>query len=296
MGLVEWEAMGVARRREGQSFISVRIRWRADHCRQNPTASALVTGVISARFDPATGVVPFPTDLLLSGTRDLTINIPVANPNNFGDRPVASINALDGWSTVAPGRFQTTAPARDNSLVAGSTIRMFQVTINPATRAVTGVTARTGRHGIRRRPGASSDPTAIRLVWPLVPLQQLSSLHGRRHRRRQGRRRQRCNTSDQTYFLTQRTWPLITPVTQTGQPTCPTTATSTEPLLPVASACSLEPLRLITNSHEAAAPRQGIPRGEIVLTWTATTQSITLVLSAMRSITVARRPPWCRAA
>src|SRR4051794_4575941 len=43
------------------------------------------TGVITAVFNPAGGVVPFPTNLLFSGTKDLTVNIPVANPANYSD-------------------------------------------------------------------------------------------------------------------------------------------------------------------------------------------------------------------
>ena len=53
-----------------------------------------VTGVIAARFDPSNAdpaqrVIPLPNNLLLSGTTDLTLNIPVANPNNFNDPQVA---------------------------------------------------------------------------------------------------------------------------------------------------------------------------------------------------------------
>src|SRR5688572_21478720 len=57
-----------------------------------------VTGVITARFDPSTGTVPLPNNLLLSGTTDLTQQPPVADPTNFGD-PTAAIGTLDGWST-----------------------------------------------------------------------------------------------------------------------------------------------------------------------------------------------------
>ncbi len=36
-----------------------------------------VTAVITARFAPADGILPFPTNLILSGTTDLTLNPPV---------------------------------------------------------------------------------------------------------------------------------------------------------------------------------------------------------------------------
>jgi len=246
---------------------------------------SLVTGVISARFDPATGVVPFPTDLLLSGTRDLTINIPVANPNNFAD-PQVSLNALDGWSTVAPGRFQTTAPARDNSLVAGTTVRMFQVTINTATRAVTGVVRELGPTEFALAKPASDATGNTVAVVPLAPLQQLTSymvVVTDDVKDAAGN----DMTSDTTYGLVRRTSPLISPANLVGQATCATAATSTVPLLPVGNACSLEPLRLLTNSQEAAAIARGIPRDEIVLSWVFTTQSTSAVLSAIRPTTVA---------
>src|SRR5436190_23359559 len=70
-----------------------------------------VTAVITARFDPSTSVIPFPNNLLLAGTKDPTLNIPVANPNNFGD-PTGASNALDRFSTTAPFRVHPTAAPR----------------------------------------------------------------------------------------------------------------------------------------------------------------------------------------
>ncbi|MDP0941576.1 hypothetical protein, partial [Klebsiella quasipneumoniae] len=45
----------------------------------------------------------------------------------------------------------------------------------------------------------------------------------------------------------------------------------------------LEPLRQLTNAQEFAASTQGIAPDEIVLSFTATTQSITPVLNVLRS-------------
>ena len=39
-----------------------------------------VTGVVAARFNPSAGVIPFPTNLLFSGTTDLTL-VSVAEEN-----------------------------------------------------------------------------------------------------------------------------------------------------------------------------------------------------------------------
>jgi hypothetical protein len=56
---------------------------------------------------------------------------------------------------------------------------------------------------------------------------------------------------------------------------------SVDPTLDDATACALEPLRQLVNAQEIAAAGAGIPRDQIVLSWTMTTQSITPVLGAV---------------
>ncbi|MBF7072697.1 hypothetical protein ISG33_04700 [Glaciecola sp. MH2013] len=56
-------------------------------------------------FDPAGGNLNIPNDLLMlpgdDGFFDYTLNIPVADPTDFGD-PQNALNVLDGWSTTQP--------------------------------------------------------------------------------------------------------------------------------------------------------------------------------------------------
>ena len=56
-------------------------------------------------FDPAAGNLNTPNDLLMlpgdDGFFDYTLNVPVADPTDFGD-PRNALNVLDGWSTQAP--------------------------------------------------------------------------------------------------------------------------------------------------------------------------------------------------
>lgn len=56
-------------------------------------------------FDPGNGNLNIPNDLLMlpgdDGFFDYTLNIPVADPTNFGD-PQNALNILDGWSTTQP--------------------------------------------------------------------------------------------------------------------------------------------------------------------------------------------------
>ena len=254
-----------------------------------PTPPALnddgspITAVISVRFDPATGVIPLPNDLLLRGTRDLTLNIPLAATASASD-PTRALNNLDGWSTVAPWSFSTSVAVRASSLVPGASVRMFQVTISPATRAVTGVVRELAASEFATAVPASDSAGRTVGIVPLTALKQLTSYMvvvtddvkdslGN------------DATPDTTYLLAKRTSPLITPLSALANPaTCPTVATSTDPLLPVASGCSLEPLRQLIGTQETAAAAAGVPRADIVLSWVATTQSITPVLMAARSI------------
>lgn len=231
-----------------------------------------VTGIITARFSPSTGVVPFPTNLLLSGTTDLTLNIPVTDPTNFGD-PKVAMNALDGFSTVAPWSTTFSAAPTPSTIVAGSSVRVFQVTLFAPGSVVTGVTRELAPNADYVVALASSDSSGRTLaIVPTKPLQQLSSYLVVIT---DGVTDSRGNdvTPDQTYFLTKRTSPLCSG------------GVSTDPLLPNATACALEPLRQLTNSQEAAAAAAGIDRNKIVLSWVATTQSITPVLGAVQART-----------
>lgn len=230
-----------------------------------------VTAVITARFDPSVSVVPSPINLVLLGTRDLTLNIPVANPNNFAD-PQVAINALDGFSTTAPATFQLSAQPRTSSLVAGQTIRVFEVTLTGPGGAVTGVVHELASPTEFVVAQTTSDTTGRTVaIVPTKPLKQLTSYmivvtSGVKDSAGNNA------TPDTPYFLTQR-----------GAPLC-TGGASTDPLIPTASACALEPLRQLTNAQEAAAAHAGVTRADIVLSWVYTTQSITPVLTAARTI------------
>ncbi|MFA5684707.1 MAG: hypothetical protein WCZ65_01095 [Lysobacteraceae bacterium] len=239
-----------------------------------------VTGVLTARFDPTAGKIPTPNNLLLSGTTDLTLNPPVANPNNFGD-PTVAVGTLDGWSTVAPWTFQFQGGATPDAatVVAGSSVRLFEVALSGPGGGVVGI--------VRELQAGSEFVTAVTTVdsadangYPsqgvaIVPTQPLKQLTSYLAIVTDGIRDFRGNdlTSDQAYFLSKRPSALCV----NGQ--------STDPLLPASTACALEPLRQLTNSHLAAAAAAGIPRDDVMLSWVATTQSVTPVLQAVHSVT-----------
>ena len=231
-----------------------------------------VNGVLTARFDPTTSTIPLPNNLLLSGTTDLTLNPPVANPNNFGD-PTVAISTLDGWSTSAPMSTAFNAKPDVTSLLPGQSIRIFEVSLTGPGGGVTGVSRELAGGTEFVAALAPSDTTGRTLaIVPTAPLKQLTSymvVLTDRIRDANGN----DATPDQTYFLSKRPTPLCV------------NGVSQEPLLPNATACSLEPLRQLTNSQLAAATAQGIARDDVVVSWVFTTQSITPVLQAVRSVT-----------
>jgi hypothetical protein len=232
----------------------------------NPT-----TAVITANFDPSNGVLPFPINLLLSGSGDLTLNIPAADPTDFGD-PTVALNALDGFSTVNPWTFSFSRPVNPSTIVPGSSVRLFEVQFVFGTVAVQQIASELVPGQDYVATVASTDPTGRTIA--IVPLRPLKEMTGYMAVVTNGVQDAVGNpaTPAQTYFLTKRTQPLVT-----------TGGVSTDPLLPNATARALEPLRQLTNAQEAAAAAVGIDRDDIVLSWTATTQAITPVLSVIRS-------------
>ncbi len=236
---------------------------------RNPDG-APVTNIITARFDPTNAVVPFPTNLFFSGTTDLTVNVPVANPNNFGD-PAVALNALDGFSTVAPWSTSFSRSPAPASIVPGQSVRLFEVTLTGPGGGVTGIVR-------ELTPGAEfvtalspSDTTqrtlAIVFTRPLKQITSYMAVLTNGIADAQGN----IATPDSTYFLTKRTSPLFV----NGQ--------STDPLLSNPQAQALEPLRQLVNSQEAAAASAGINRDNIVLSWVATTQSVSPTLQTIRA-------------
>lgn len=243
------------------------------------TNGTFVSGIMTARFDPSNAVLPLPNNLLLQGSRDLTLNAPVANPNNFSD-PFVALNALDGFSTSAAWTTTFSAAIAPSSLVPGQTVRVFEVQIftsGPATGAVRSVVRELASPSEYVAAVASTDATGKTLaIVPTKPLEELKSYMAVITNGITDTAGNNA-TPDLTYFLTKRTTPLSS---GTGA-----NCVSLDPLLTVAQACPLEPLRQLTGSIEAAAASQGVVRDDIVLSWVANTQGITPVLRTVRAIT-----------
>lgn len=236
-----------------------------------------------ANFDPANGIIPFPNNLLLNGSTDLTLNIPVEDPSDFSD-PKVAMNALDGFSTTAPWSAGFTAPIDATTLTAGSSVRVFEVTLSGPGGGVTGVTRELQSPQDFVVALAPSDTTGRTLaIVPTHALKQRTSYmavltNGIKNAAGGPVR------GSLTYLLSQMTTPLCVG----GQ--------STVPALNAARACALEPLRQLTNSQVAAAAAAGVAPDSIVMSWVATTQSITPTMQAVAAIVAASPAPKTRVA
>lgn len=242
---------------------------------------SIVTGVLTAVFDASAGDIPFPNNLLFTGTTDLTLNVPVTDPTDFGD-PSVALSAIDGFSTTEPWTLRfvenpvstgnATRPAATidpASVVPGQSVRFFEVsTVFGTIVNVSGIVR-------ELQPGVEYVATLaapdVIAILPLLPLKELTTYMAvitNDVRDSEGN----DATPDQQYFIGKRTTPLID---AGGKSTT---------LLPLAQAQGLEPLRRIINAQEAAAATVGIDPDDIVLSWTAQTQSITPVLKNLRSM------------
>ncbi|TRW49315.1 alpha/beta hydrolase [Aliidiomarina halalkaliphila] len=104
---------------------------------ENAPVTETQSNVPAARvaFDPGAGNLPVPSDILLSGTTDGTLNIPVPDNADFTN-PQNALNGLDGWSTAMPLTFGFTLPRDENgnevginpgTVTAQGSIRVFKV-------------------------------------------------------------------------------------------------------------------------------------------------------------------------
>lgn len=245
---------------------------------------------LTASFDPATGAIPFPNNLLFAGSSDGTLNIPGESENSL----IEALNSLDGFSTtnairvqfhdrIAPGWPSNAGGLDADSLIAGDSVRVFEIEqVNPFI-------------------GDAGVPFSVRsVVRELEP--EVEFVAGLSPSDPQGRS-----------LLIQPTRPLrgstgyLVVLTNglrdanTGQPVFPDLAyllaryAGHTPLIDAqgrsnfaalddASARGLAQLQPLIRSQESAAYAAGVPAGSIVLSWTFTTQSIDAVPVATREL------------
>jgi len=248
-------------------------------CSLSPSAGAQS---LIAQFDPANGILPTPNNLLFSGSTDGTLNIPIADPADPSSATVNAVNALDGFSTSAPAIARFSAALDPNSLIAGETVRLFEVELdnpflNPAASTAFAVT-----EVVRELVGEVEFTVnlhaadAEQRTLEILPLRPLQAMTGYMVVLTDGIHAQDSAAvafPDLTYiFARYAHGPLID-----------SDGSSLFANLSDTQAQALEPIRRLVVSQEQAAAAVGVRKRHIVLSWSFMTQSIGASLRTIRS-------------
>ena len=222
-------------------------------------------------YAPTRAEIPFPNQLLFFGTTDGTVNIPVADPSDISD-PVNAINEQDGFSTMAPIAVEVEKEVRADSVVAGRTVRVYEMTFDPQLGAATGVDAE-----LSTAEFAAVARGASIVVVPLVPLQPKTSYMVVLTRG--------LRDVDGAPVGKSRDYALLTRTTALVDATGASAVNGVSD----ADANLLEQLRGLTVFQvQQAAVLSGIAADDIVASWDFRTQSVGDVLEAVRAATAPR--------
>lgn len=248
---------------------------------------------VIARYDPLAGILPYPSNLVFSGTEDGTMNIPVDDPSDYAV-PQVVLNSLDGFSTQQPMTFVFDGLIDETTVVAGDTVRVFEVNLYSfflyATDVVRELTPPNAQFGVvgdyTTSVFTSLDPgpdevmgtaddvvTDGVMISPTVPLT-----------------RETAYVTIVTNGITDRggkavAYDLIYGVSKGTVPLLDVDGHTVVEYTPIgdAEAQALEPLRQINSSFEAAVAPYGIKPADIVMSFAFTTQSTTTMINAIAS-------------
>jgi dienelactone hydrolase len=144
-------------------------------------ATPLPPATFRAQFQPAQGVLPYPTDLLLNGSTDGTVNAPILSvtPN------VASVNALDGFSTTSDITITFSSAVDATTLTAPGAITVLETTMatigTPTTIARVPIQVRRPLvRGVDYSVSLSTAVDALGQVVTITPLRPLTPSTGGR--------------------------------------------------------------------------------------------------------------------
>lgn len=227
-------------------------------------------------FDPSNGEIPAPTNILLSGSVDGTLNIPVADPSDTAN-PQVAINGLDGWGTHSTLAFNFSLPVDQNgeqvsvdpaSVEAQGAVRVFKTVqggtpvsegcaaANPA--AVCAVTEEL-QHGTDFAVKATGEGSLA--VVPLRPLESATGYLVVLTDNIQDSLGRRVKAS-QTYTL------MKEPVSEA----------------PASDDPSAQSLQALINSYEGALAQFGVDPEDVIYSSNFTTQSVGDVLGMTKTL------------
>ena len=229
--------------------------------------------------DPAAPNLPFPINILFSGTLDLTLNIPLAGDPSDG--PKIAMNALDGFSTVAPITSGAFTDALDEASLVDA-VRVFEVELfssaeQPIAGPVSNIVAElvSGTDFVATLSSVDLTSSTI-VISPLKPLKPKTSYYVVIDSDLRDAAGNRVAASS-AYLISKGFSPIVDEF-----------GVSQSPSLTDEQAVALEPLRVITSTSEATvtadtAISPGVKVADIILSWSFTTQSTTDVLAATRT-------------
>lgn len=294
-------------------LISAAIAATLIGCEETPDTTnqdAINESGFFAKFSPSDGIIPFPNNLLFTGTTDGTINIDTTDLLG-GELAVATaLNSMDGFSTVAPisARFSSAIDA--TTLVAGTTVRVFEITLTGGVVTAVGAELTDSDFAVSVSSVDGSDvtnpdPGANKLI--ITPLKPLNPSAAYAVVLTKGIKGTQGNdaSADTIYAFTKSTSALVTPFPATNLDLSEVNYTALlstadadgsgtidagEAAAALTSVNSLEGLRQLTNAAEAqivAAATPAITNNEIILSWNFTTQS-TAISAGGNELTIAR--------
>ena len=258
----------------------------------NPGGSAPPTqpGAATALFNPATGQLPYPTDLYFAGSTDGTLNIQPPNalmPNQ------ASVNALDGYSTTAVIR-ENFSSALNPATFTPATVIIVPVVTSNTTKATIGVLGAPLTMGTDFSAALANDagvgPTILEIT-PLHPLMPSTCISGGQFLAAN------CKTgTGYLVFLTNGIKDASgnAAAPDTDYATIKTALAASGPTCPAITDPTLNGICQLTGAHLAiaAALAQQIPAlagslnpANIVLSFSFTTQSTTDTLELLSAVT-----------
>ncbi|HIP07772.1 MAG TPA: hypothetical protein EYG66_07920, partial [Mariprofundaceae bacterium] len=250
-------------------------------------ATISTTAPMEAKYSTTDGIIPFPNNILFSGTTDATLNITSGGVEvtDITD-PKGAMNTLDGFSTVAPITTTFALPI-DAATITATSVRVFPVTsadpyaasVQPpaayATTGLAGAGAGAGAglvFGVDFKALPSPSNPNVLVIKPVKPLQSntnymvivtnaLKSTSGEAAR------------PSALFTLLKHTSPLVDP----------TTGASQVPGRDDATAAQLEGLRQLTQAMLAIGNAVGIPPADVAVAWSFKTQTLGKVLAKIQA-------------
>ncbi len=246
------------------TLVSVFLLYACDSDKSSHVRDSIDTTPVveKALYNPGDSVIPFPNDLLF-GT-DGTLNIPVADTNDYSD-PQVAMNTSWGFATASTMTTAFSSPI-DASSVNGDSVRVYKLSLSTAPTPL--------NFGVDYVTSVSADTLFIVPIRPLnYASRYLVVLTNGLH-----------NTSGTAYSAD-----LVYSLLKQGEPIVDANGNSRVGVVPDPDdAAQLELLRLATNVHDnesaVMAVDAALTREEIILSWTFTTQPAGPVLTQARTL------------